>query len=214
VILEGESLLNDATALLVYRLAVSATMGMTFTGTGTAILSLAMVGSAVVGFLLAHAVLRVTERITDVPSAIILQFVTAFGVDPGGRSWPFTHRDPGHLRDHRGTSHAGTHAGSDAHPLLRSVGDGGLRPQRTGLRAHRVAAAAYLRGTGSAATRAISADRGGRAGVVVVVRMAWVMLYNGPQLEAPVLRRRCLAGSFVPTVSGSLVVGWAGCAVS
>ena len=80
VILEGESLLNDATALLVYRLAVTATMGATFTGTGVAILSLAMIASAVVGFLLAHGLLRVTERITDVPSAIILQFVTAFGV--------------------------------------------------------------------------------------------------------------------------------------
>ena len=31
VILEGESLLNDATALLIYRLAVSAAMGSTFT---------------------------------------------------------------------------------------------------------------------------------------------------------------------------------------
>src|SRR5690242_8519921 len=32
VILEGESLLNDATALLIYRLAVSAAMGSTFDG--------------------------------------------------------------------------------------------------------------------------------------------------------------------------------------
>ena len=54
VILEGESLLNDATALLVYRLAVTATMGATFTGSGVAILSLAMLVSVVVGFLLAH----------------------------------------------------------------------------------------------------------------------------------------------------------------
>jgi len=34
VIIEGESLLNDATALLVYRLAVSVTLGATFTGGG------------------------------------------------------------------------------------------------------------------------------------------------------------------------------------
>src|SRR5215831_12262021 len=34
VIIEGESLLNDATALLTYRLAVTATMGATFTWSG------------------------------------------------------------------------------------------------------------------------------------------------------------------------------------
>ena len=39
VIIEGESLLNDATALLIYRLAVTATMGATFSGSGAAFLS-------------------------------------------------------------------------------------------------------------------------------------------------------------------------------
>src|SRR5262245_51876080 len=50
VILEGESLLNDATALLVYRLAVSLTLGATFSGSGTALLSLAMIAGGLVGF--------------------------------------------------------------------------------------------------------------------------------------------------------------------
>ena len=148
VILEGESLLNDATALLVYRLAVTATMGATFTGTGVAILSLAMIGSAAVGFLLAHAVLRVTARITDVPSAIILQFVTAFGVwilaEDLGLS-PIVTLVTFAITAAR--SHAGKHAGRAAHPVFRGVGDGGVRAQRTGLRAHRAAAAAHLRGT-------------------------------------------------------------------
>ena len=54
VILEGESLLNDATALLIYRLAVSVTMGSTFSTSVVAWQGLAMVGSVLAGFLLAH----------------------------------------------------------------------------------------------------------------------------------------------------------------
>src|SRR6185436_8736218 len=65
VIIEGESLLNDATALLVYRLAVSVAMGATFTGGG---------------FALAHILIRLLSRVTDIPSTIVLQFVTTFGV--------------------------------------------------------------------------------------------------------------------------------------
>ena len=80
VILEGESLLNDATALLIYRLAVSATMGSTFSTSVVAWQALAMVGSVLAGFLLAHFYLRIVERVTDIPSAIIMQFVGAFGV--------------------------------------------------------------------------------------------------------------------------------------
>src|SRR5205085_1228296 len=80
VILEGESLLNDATALLVYRIAVSVAMGATFTPAGAGLQGLAMAGSVIVGFALAHLITRVTRRVTDVPSAIVLQFATTFGI--------------------------------------------------------------------------------------------------------------------------------------
>lgn len=80
VILEGESLLNDATALLIYRLAVSAAMGSTFTTSVVAWQALAMVGSVIAGFLLAHLFVRIVDRVTDIPSSIIMQFVGAFGV--------------------------------------------------------------------------------------------------------------------------------------
>jgi CPA1 family monovalent cation:H+ antiporter len=81
VILEGESLLNDATALLIYRLAVSAAIGTaTFTTTAAALQTLAMLGSVAAGFLLAQVVVRILRSITDVPSAIVMQFVTTFGV--------------------------------------------------------------------------------------------------------------------------------------
>jgi CPA1 family monovalent cation:H+ antiporter len=80
VILEGESLLNDATALLVYRIAVGVAMGGAFTTASIAPQALAMAGSVVVGYLLALAILRLTRAVTDVPSAIVMQFVTTFGV--------------------------------------------------------------------------------------------------------------------------------------
>src|SRR5687767_873832 len=81
VILEGESLLNDATALLVYRLAVAATMGTaTFTPAAAGIQGLAMIASVAAGYLLARLSVRLMRLITDIPSAIVLQFVTTFGV--------------------------------------------------------------------------------------------------------------------------------------
>jgi monovalent cation/hydrogen antiporter len=80
VILEGESLLNDATALLVYRIAVGAAMGGTLTAGSIAPEALAMIGSVVAGYLLAWVGVRLMRAVTDVPSAIVLQFVTTFGV--------------------------------------------------------------------------------------------------------------------------------------
>ncbi len=80
VLLEGESLLNDATALLIYRLAVTAVMGTEFTASHIAWQSGAMVASVVVGYALAHLYIRVTRLITDIPSSIVLQFVGTFGL--------------------------------------------------------------------------------------------------------------------------------------
>jgi Na+/H+ antiporter len=80
-ILEGESLLNDATALLIYRLAVGAAMANAFSLTQVApTFLLAVAGSIIVGPLLARVFLRLTERVEDAPSAIILQFIGTFGV--------------------------------------------------------------------------------------------------------------------------------------
>ncbi len=80
-ILEGESLLNDATALLIYRLAVGAVAasGFSIAAVAPAFL-LAVAGSVVVGPALGWLTLRVMDRIHHVPTAIILQFVTTFGV--------------------------------------------------------------------------------------------------------------------------------------
>ena len=80
-ILEGESLLNDASALLIYRLAVGADAAHGFSiGAVAPTFLFAVVGSLVVGPALAWATLRWTARVRDVPTAIILQFVSTFGV--------------------------------------------------------------------------------------------------------------------------------------
>src|SRR5262245_12583620 len=80
-ILEGESLLNDASALLIYRLAVGAVAANSFSiGSVAPTFLFAVAGSLVVGPALGWLTLRWTARIRDVPTAVILQFVTTFGV--------------------------------------------------------------------------------------------------------------------------------------
>jgi CPA1 family monovalent cation:H+ antiporter len=80
-ILEGESLLNDASALLIYRLAVAAAVAGSFSVSAVApAFLLAVAGSVLVGPALAWLVMRVLARVHHVPTAIILQFVTTFAV--------------------------------------------------------------------------------------------------------------------------------------
>src|SRR6202035_1161294 len=80
-ILEGESLLNDASALLIYRLAVGAVAAKGFLiGAVAPTFLFSVAGSVVVGPALGWLSLRLTDRVQDVPTAIILQFVGTFGV--------------------------------------------------------------------------------------------------------------------------------------
>ncbi|MBV9791132.1 MAG: cation:proton antiporter, partial [Chloroflexi bacterium] len=81
VILEGESLFNDASALLVYRLAVSATAAGFLSGWSVVpTLLVVTVGSVVLALVLARLTLAVTRRIQDVSTAVVVQFCTSFGV--------------------------------------------------------------------------------------------------------------------------------------
>src|SRR3954471_5478547 len=76
-ILEGESLLNDASALLIYRLAVGAVAAHGFSiGAVAPAFLFAVVGSVAAGPALGWVVMRVTDRVRHVPTAIILQFVS------------------------------------------------------------------------------------------------------------------------------------------
>jgi CPA1 family monovalent cation:H+ antiporter len=81
VILEGESLLNDASALLIYRLALGAVAAQSFNPAHVApTFFLVAVGSVLAGWLLAWPIGWITRRVSDAPSAVILQFVFTFSV--------------------------------------------------------------------------------------------------------------------------------------
>src|SRR5262245_12973758 len=81
-ILEGESLLNDASALLIYRAAVIAASAGSFSFTSAApTFLLSVVGSVIAGPVLAILFMRIASALNqsgDAPTAIILQFIGTF----------------------------------------------------------------------------------------------------------------------------------------
>jgi monovalent cation/hydrogen antiporter len=80
VVLEGESLLNDASALLVYRIAsVSLISGREWTGSVLSAFALAIVGSVLAGYLMARVMLLITPRMREPTSSVVIQFVFTFG---------------------------------------------------------------------------------------------------------------------------------------
>jgi Na+/H+ antiporter len=81
VILEGESLFNDASALLIYRFAVGAAAtglvsGWSFAGTFIGV----TVGSVLLGLALSRLLLVLTARIRDVATGVVFQFCGTFAV--------------------------------------------------------------------------------------------------------------------------------------
>ncbi len=79
-VLQSESLLNDATALLIYRLAVMAAAGSLVPSTAAPMMALSAIGSLVAGYGLARLFLLAIARVRDPASGTILQFVSTFGV--------------------------------------------------------------------------------------------------------------------------------------
>jgi monovalent cation/hydrogen antiporter len=78
-ILEGESLFNDASALLIYRLAVGASVTGFVSGWSVLpMLLLVTGGSIVLGLVLSRLILFVNARIRDVSTGIIVQFCGTF----------------------------------------------------------------------------------------------------------------------------------------
>jgi Na+/H+ antiporter len=81
VILEGESLFNDASALLVYRIAAGA--AMTGAATGWKVLPLLLLtcgGGVIAGIAQARLYMWLMRGIDDIQVSIILQFVSTFAV--------------------------------------------------------------------------------------------------------------------------------------
>ncbi|HMJ12915.1 MAG TPA: Na+/H+ antiporter [Polyangiaceae bacterium] len=81
VILEGESLFNDASALLIYRLAVGvAVSGALSPARVIPLLFVVTLGSAVLGIVLSRLIALVIVRIQDVGIAVVVQFCGTFAV--------------------------------------------------------------------------------------------------------------------------------------
>jgi CPA1 family monovalent cation:H+ antiporter len=79
VILEGESLFNDASALLVYRIAVGAVATGFVSGWSVVpTLLLVTIGSVILGVVLSRITIAVNARIHDLASVIIVQFCGTF----------------------------------------------------------------------------------------------------------------------------------------
>jgi CPA1 family monovalent cation:H+ antiporter len=81
VVLEGESLFNDASALLIYRLAVAAATSAAFSAWSALPMLLASsLGSVLLGVVLARLGELLLYRIQDVGTAVLVQFLTTFAV--------------------------------------------------------------------------------------------------------------------------------------
>jgi len=81
VVLEGESLFNDASALLIYRFAVGASVtglasGWSFAG----MLITISIGSIALALVLSRIILFIVSRIEDFATSVIFQFCSAFAV--------------------------------------------------------------------------------------------------------------------------------------
>ena len=97
-ILEGESLLNDASALLIYRLAVGAVAMQVVLGSGASARRScwSSPGSIVAGLRPRRGCSCVDRTIRDVPTAIILQFVSHLRrLDPRRPARPLERPDDG-----------------------------------------------------------------------------------------------------------------------
>ena len=205
VILEGESLLNDATALLIYRVALGAAAGGAFSLWSAGwLLLVTAVGGAALGFAAARLYMIVIKPAHDIAVSVVMQFVGTFAV------WLLAERlavspvittvayattiarlAPGRLgAEHRRASYAVWEVAVFVLNALAFILIGlQLRGVLERLDGHAAATGAF------AAAVLLT---------VIGVRIAWVMGFTG------VLRRFGRAGTLKPPVSGSFLVSWCG----
>jgi monovalent cation/hydrogen antiporter len=210
-ILEGESLLNDASALLVYRLAIMTVMvGPVGFGTYAPMFLLSVFGSLAAGVACAHALRPLTSRLDDVPVSLIVQFACTFGVwiaaeaiglsgiltlvafamtmaRRGGPQLPARMRVPIFAVWESVVFVLNAFAFVLIGMQLRPIWE---RMEANGARSDAIVIAAVV------------------LGVTIAARFAWVMVYN-----VLMRHRRDRVGESVrprPTVGSGIVVSWAG----
>jgi len=78
-ILEGESLLNDATALTIYGIAIAVAVGGSFSpSTAVATFAIAMLGGCAIGLAVGWLVAQVRSRLQDTPVEITISLLTPY----------------------------------------------------------------------------------------------------------------------------------------
>ena len=210
-IIEGESLLNDASALLVYRLAIMTVMaGHLGFGSFAPVFLLTVFGSLAAGVGCAYALRPLTSGLRDVPISLIVQFAVTFGVwiaaEAIGLSGILTLVAYAMTVARRGGPQMPAHMrvpifavwetvvfvlnafafvliGMQLRPIWERLDAGGARTEAV------VTAAVVL-------------------GVTIAARFAWVMSYHA--LKRWRHDRRGDGVRAPPTVGGGIVLSWAG----
>jgi Na+/H+ antiporter len=214
VILEGESLLNDASALLIYRLAVGAVAAGGFSLVDAApTFGIVVFGSLIVGWLLAWPIGWVTSRIRNAPESVVFQFVITFATwllaERLGLSGVVTVVVLG-LTLARKTASAlsaqvrvPSFAIWETATMVLNVLAFTLIGLQIGPILERVSGPERLRLLGAAIAVVL---------VVILVRLAWTFTYDiVVRLRARLsLGRGDQSGMAVPSTGGALVVGWSG----
>jgi Na+/H+ antiporter len=78
-VIEGESLVNDASALVIYRVAVSAAIGGTFSGSSAALkLVVAVVGGIAIGGAVGYVLLLIRRRIDDTTTQLTISLLSGY----------------------------------------------------------------------------------------------------------------------------------------
>ncbi|AZO45155.1 sodium:proton antiporter [Mesorhizobium sp. M7D.F.Ca.US.005.01.1.1] len=209
-ILQGESLLNDATALLIYRLAVSAALGSIMLSNAIPTILLSTIGSLVAGYLLGRFSLMTLTRIEDAASSTVVQFAGTFGVwilaDRLGLSAIITivvyamtiaRRAPRRMSARRRVS---TYSVWESAVFVLNV----LAFVLMGLQARSIVGRLSGEGQGEAFLFAATV-----LAVVIVARLVWVASYVAiirwfARFRSEETRRD------VPTFGGAVLVGWCG----
>ena len=214
VILEGESLLNDASALLIYRLAVASLMSQRTDGWRLApTFLLAIAGSVVLGHR-AGPVVRADDaahrRCPEPDRAAVRWDLRDLAAGRPPRTVADRHGRG--LRPHGGPLRGRRDAGAAARAVVCRLGDGRLRSQRARVRPDRLAGAAdswrrsirpqrlvYLR----VALAVLF--------VVVAVRAGWIATY----MQAALWKAKRFGGGrwpgpILPTWKGAAIVIWCG----
>jgi CPA1 family monovalent cation:H+ antiporter len=211
VILEGESLFNDASALLIYRIAVAMAMtGATFGWNIVPLLLLTCGGGVIVGIVLARLYLWLTLAVEDIQVSVILQFCGTFAMwiiaDHLGLSAIITvvsfamtiaQFAPGRVNArHRIASYAVWEVAVFVLNVLAFV--------LIGLQLRQILARMH-----SSDTHTYAICAGSVCLTVIVVRIVWVMVYG---YSTRYLERRSSTDKprKAPTRGGGLVVSWSG----